>query len=190
MYIAGIDEVGRGPLAGPVSIGVVWVSKNVDLKEKFPLLNDSKKLSEKRREEIYESAKVDPDISYVVVSNTAEVIDAKGIEFAIKDAVAKGCASLPTGTFIYLDGRLHAPEHFKQETVIGGDAKIPAISLASIMAKVERDRYMTKIAGEYPAYGFAKHKGYGTKVHMEAIVESGFCDLHRQSFCRNLIKGE
>jgi len=189
MYIAGIDEVGRGPLAGPVSIGVVWVKEGVDLKEKFPLLNDSKKLSEKRREEIYEKAKLDSDISYVVISNTADVIDTKGIEFAIKDAIARGCASLPKDTFVYLDGRLKAPESFKQETVVGGDAKIPAISLASIMAKVERDRYMKKVSEEYPEYGFAKHKGYGTKAHMEAIVESGFCDLHRQSFCRNLIEG-
>lgn len=128
MYIAGIDEVGRGPLAGPVSIGIVWIKKNVDLKEKYPTLNDSKKLSEKKREEIYELAKKDEDISYVVVSNSAKVIDEKGIEFAIRDAVSKGCKKLPKDTFIYLDGRLKAPENFKQETVVGGDAKVPAIS--------------------------------------------------------------
>jgi len=189
MYIAGIDEVGRGPLAGPVSIGVVWVSKDVDLKEKYPTLNDSKKLSEKKREEIYERVIKDSEVSYVVVSNAAEVIDEKGIEFAIKDAVTKGCKKLPEDTFIYLDGRLHAPESFRQETVVGGDAKIPTISLASIMAKVERDRYMKKLSEDYPQYGLHKHKGYGTKAHMEAIVECGLSDIHRQSFCRNLTKG-
>lgn len=188
MYIAGIDEVGRGPLAGPVSIGIVWVSKDVDLKEKYPTLNDSKKLSEKKREEIYELAKKDDDISYVVVSSTAKVIDERGIEFAIRDAIARGCKKIPEDTFIYLDGRLKAPEAFKQETVVGGDAKVPAISLASIMAKVERDRYLKKMSQDYPQYGFHKHKGYGTKAHQEAIIEHGFCDMHRETFCRNLTK--
>lgn len=189
MYIAGIDEVGRGPLAGPVSIGIVWIKKDIDLKNKYPLLNDSKKLSEKRREEIYELAKKDSDIEYVVISSGADVIDQKGIEFAIRSAVERGCKKLPEDTFVYLDGRLKAPEIFKQETVVGGDAKIPAISLASIMAKVERDRYMKKMAQDYPEYGFHKHKGYGTKAHQEAIAECGFCELHRRSFCGRLISG-
>ncbi len=189
MYVAGVDEVGRGPLAGPVSIGIVWIKKDLDLKEKYPTLNDSKKLSEKKREEIYELAKKDNNISYIVVSNAAKIIDEKGIEFAIRDAIARGCKKLPEGTFIYLDGRLKAPDNFKQETVVGGDAKIPAISLASIMAKVERDRYMKKISEDYPQYGLHKHKGYGTKVHMEAIVEYGFCEFHRESFCGRLISG-
>ena len=187
MYIAGIDEVGRGPLAGPVSIGIAWTKKEIDLKSKFSNLNDSKKLSEKKREEIYELAKKDPDIFYCVVSNTAKVIDEKGIEFAIKDAITKACLELPKGTHIYLDGRLKAPESFSQETVIGGDAKIPAISLASVMAKVERDRYMKKLSEDYPEYGLHKHKGYGTKAHMEAIAEFGISEVHRGSFCRNLL---
>jgi len=187
MYVAGIDEVGRGPLAGPVSVGVVWVLKNVDLKGKFPLLNDSKKLSEKRREEIYEKALKDTDISYVVMSTSAEDVDEKGIEWSIKDAITRCCEKIPKDTFVYLDGRLHAPETFKQETVIGGDAKIPAISLASIMAKVERDRYMKKLSLEYPQYGLHKHKGYGTKMHMEAIAEHGLSSIHRASFCRRIV---
>lgn len=187
MYIAGIDEVGRGPLAGPVSIGIVWVLKSTNLKAKFPLLNDSKKLSEKKREEIYELAKKDKDIGYVVVSNSARVIDEKGIEFAIKSAIEKGCTKLPKDTTIYLDGRLRAPESFVQETVIGGDAKVPVISLASIMAKVERDRYMKKISEDYPQYGLHKHKGYGTRAHMEAIAECGLSDVHRVSFCKSIV---
>jgi len=188
MYVAGIDEVGRGPLAGPVSIGIVWTKKGLDLKERYPTLNDSKKLSEKKREEIYELAKKDNDISYVVVSNAAKVIDEKGIEFAIRDAIARGCKKIPEDTFIYLDGRLKAPEAFSQETVVGGDTKVPAISLASIMAKVERDRYLKKMSQDYPKYGFHKHKGYGTRAHMDAIAEFGLSELHRVSFCRNLIK--
>jgi ribonuclease HII len=188
MYIAGIDEVGRGPLAGPVSVGVVWVKKDLDIKELFPGVTDSKKLSEKKREEIYEKALTSPDVAYVVASTSPKDIDAKGIEWALRTAIAKCCSKLPEGTFVYLDGRLKAPETFKQETVVGGDLKIPAISLASIVAKVERDRYMKKISEDYPMYGFHKHKGYGTKAHMEAIAEFGLSEVHRASFCKNVIK--
>lgn len=186
MYIAGIDEVGRGPLAGPVSVGVAWCKDGFDLKKAFPFLNDSKKVTEKRREEIYEAVKKCNDVSFVVVSSSNKVIDEKGIEFAIKDAISRGCKKIPEEIFVYLDGRLSAPENFKQKSVIGGDGSVPIISLASIVAKVERDRYMQKIAGDYPEYGLGKHKGYGTKAHREAIVEFGLSEIHRESFCRNL----
>lgn len=188
MYVAGIDEVGRGPLAGPVSIGVAWCKEDVDLMKLFPFLNDSKKVTEKRRGEIYEAVKKCDDISFVVVSSSNKVIDEKGISFAIEDAIERGCKDLPEDIFVYLDGRLSAPEKFKQKSVIGGDGSVPIISLASIVAKVERDRYMEKIGEDYPEYGLGKHKGYGTKVHREAIVEFGLSEIHRESFCKNLTK--
>lgn len=187
MHIAGIDEVGRGPLAGPVSVGVVWIKNGLDIKELFPGVTDSKKLSEKRREEIYEKVLVSPEIKYVVESTGVKDIDMRGIEWALSDAIKRCCLKLPRDTFVYLDGRLKAPEEFKQETVVGGDLKIPAISLASIVAKVERDRYMKKLSEDYPMYGFHKHKGYGTKAHMEAIAEFGLSEVHRVSFCSRLI---
>lgn len=188
MYVAGIDEVGRGPLAGPVSVGAVWVTKDINIQELFPGVTDSKKLSEKKREEIYEKVLTSDVVSYVVASTSPGDIDARGIEWALSAAVRKCCSKLPEDTFVYLDGRLKAPKEFKQETVVGGDAKIPAISLASIVAKVERDRYMKKLSEDHPVYGFHKHKGYGTKAHMEAIAEFGLSEVHRTSFCRNLIK--
>lgn len=186
MYIAGIDEVGRGPLAGPVAIGVAWCKKDFDIKEAFPGLRDSKKLSEKKREEIYKKAVESPDVDFVVAMNDASVIDEEGISFAITDAVEKGCMKLPEKAFVYLDGRLSAPDRFLQESVIGGDDSIPIISLASVVAKVERDRLMQTLGEEYPVYGLEKHRGYGTKAHREAIEAHGFSPVHRRSFCSRL----
>lgn len=186
MYIAGIDEVGRGPLAGPVAIGVAWCKKDFDIGEVFVGLRDSKKLSEKKREEIYTKAVESPDVDFVVTMNDASIIDEQGISFAITSAVEEGCTKLPEEVFVYLDGRLAAPTRFLQESVIGGDDSIPIISLASVVAKVERDRLMKKLGSEYPAYGLEKHKGYGTKAHREAIVAHGFSPVHRKSFCSRL----
>ena len=186
MYIAGIDEVGRGPLAGPVSIGVVWVKKDVVVEDLIPGITDSKKLSEKKREAIYRAVGSFSEISYTVCSRDASYIDEGGIKGALKDAISEACSMLPAETFVYLDGRLSAPSSFLQKTVVGGDLNVPVISLASIMAKVERDRYMKKMSEDYPQYGFHKHKGYGTKAHREAIVEYGFSPLHRVSFCGRL----
>lgn len=186
MHIAGIDEVGRGPLAGPVAIGVAWCSNDFDIQKEFPGLRDSKKLSEKKREEIYAKVLEIPDVGFVVSMNDAFVIDEKGISFAITDAVEKGCSKLPEEVFIYLDGRLAAPDQFPQKSVIGGDDSIPIVSLASVVAKVERDRLMKKLGEKYPVYGLEKHKGYGTKVHREAIEAHGFSPVHRRSFCKNI----
>lgn len=186
MYIVGIDEVGRGPLAGPVSVGIVWIKQEFDFGGILPGLTDSKKLSEKKREELYKIAVRIPEISFKVLSNSAKVIDTKGIEWAIQDLIAKGCEHIPKDSFVYLDGRLKAPERFEQETVVRGDVKIPVISLASVVAKVERDRYMKNISPEYPEYGFYKHKGYGTQMHREAIAEHGLSEVHRESFCSKI----
>lgn len=191
-YIVGVDEVGRGPLAGPVVIGIAWAPKETKLLELFPHLGDSKKVTKKRREEICQRALEEMragNLGFVTVASAAARIDAAGITRAIQSAVTRGFEKLPpecSGAHVYLDGRLVAPETFSQETVIGGDASVPIISLASIVAKVMRDRYMEKMGEVYPVYGFERHVGYGTKAHMEAVRAHGFCPLHRKTFCRNI----
>ena len=187
-WIVGIDEAGRGPLAGPVAIGIVVVAETLDLLALFPTLNDSKKLSEKKREEIFVRLQEEIQKGTVVSLVTlvrAEKIDAKGIAVCIREAIANSLLKMipdPLDHTVYLDGSLKAPEHYTQETVIGGDALIPAIMLASVAAKVTRDRYMKGQAKLYPEYLFEQHKGYGTKAHMEKIKEHGLCVIHRRSF--------
>lgn len=187
-WIVGIDEAGRGPLAGPVAVGLVRVPAELELLTLFPGLNDSKKLSEKKREEFFSEAQAHiraGSFSAKVVLSSNEKIDTLGISRVIRSAIAQGLESLAPETDehrVFLDGALRAPEPYAQETVIGGDGSIPAIMLASVLAKVTRDRYMKKIAAEYPEYGFDQHKGYGTKAHLEAIKKYGMCTIHRSSF--------
>jgi ribonuclease HII len=186
--ILGVDEAGRGPLAGPVAVGVVAVDEGYDILAAFPGLNDSKKLSEKRREALFEKLQEEiraGNVRAAVTLSSAAMIDGKGIAYAIRNGVSKGVTKLlpkPEDGKVYLDGSLKAPLEYAQETIIGGDGTVPAIMLASIAAKVTRDRYMKKIAVEYPAYGFAVHKGYGTKAHREAIQKHGVTPVHRRTF--------
>lgn len=193
MLLIGVDEAGRGPLAGPVAVGVVAIEEGFDLLAAFPGLNDSKKLSEKKREALYalllEEAKKGT-VRAKVCFSSEKLIDRKGIAFAVRDALTRGVRALApdaTGVRVVLDGSLKAPKEYTQETIIGGDAIEPAIMLASVAAKVSRDRLMHKLAQEYPAYGFEKHKGYGTKAHQQAIREHGLSVVHRKSFCRSVI---
>ncbi|KND51058.1 MAG: ribonuclease HII [Parcubacteria bacterium C7867-007] len=187
-YIVGVDEAGRGPLAGPVAVGVVKIAEGYDLLEVFPGLNDSKKLSEKKRELLFLKLQEEikkGNVQAVVCLSSEKMIDEKGIAFAIRHALARGVRKLmpdPMEGKVYLDGSLKAPPEYSQETIIGGDATIPAIMLASVAAKVTRDRLMKKLATEYPLYGFEIHKGYGTKMHMLALREHGLCAIHRASF--------
>lgn len=187
----GIDEAGRGPLAGPVAVGVVVAEKGYDFLTAFPGLNDSKKLSEKKREALYVLLQEEikkGSVRAKVCFSSEGIIDRKGIAFAVRTALARGVQALapdPTDVHIYLDGSLAAPKEYSQETVIGGDATIPAIMLASVAAKVSRDRLMKRLALQYPAYGFEVHKGYGTKAHQEAIRALGLSKAHRKSFCHN-----
>jgi ribonuclease HII len=187
-YILGVDEAGRGPLAGPVSVGVVKIAEGFDLLEAFPGLNDSKKLSEKKREVIYTKLQEEikkGNVQAVVCLSSEQMIDEKGIAYAIRHALGRGVRKLmpdPAEGKVFLDGSLKAPPEYVQETIIGGDALIPAIMLASVAAKVTRDRLMQKLALEYPLYGFDIHKGYGTKMHLAAIREYGMCTIHRSSF--------
>lgn len=192
-YNVGIDEVGRGPLAGPVTLCACMAAADFDIAW-FLEIKDSKKLSEKKREEWFRKAEAARDaglLLWVVVSKTAEEIDRLGIAVAIREALSeclKGLGVAPASTNIYLDGSLFAPApYIHQETIIKGDEKVPLISIASIIAKVTRDRYMNEMNKKYPQYGFDAHKGYGTKIHINAIKKYGPTPLHRRSFLGNIL---
>lgn len=187
-YVLGVDEAGRGPLAGPVAVGVVAVAEGFDVAKEFVGVADSKKLSEKMRENIFEMLKAreaSGDARFAVEFESAETIDNEGIATAVRRALSRGVNALATDSalvHVLLDGSLKAPPEYSQETIINGDELIPLISLASIAAKVSRDRLMLDLAKKYPEYGFEKHKGYGTKAHYEALKKYGLCDIHRRSF--------
>ncbi len=192
-YIVGVDEVGRGPLAGPVAVGVFLfpVVKEKEIKEIFKSARDSKKLTAKKREEIFQKIKKERRnhiLRYVVRYESNKTIDKKGISFAIKSCIEKAFKKLklkPKETKVFLDGGLKAPREFVfQETIIKGDDKILAISLASITAKVSRDNLMEKLGKKSPSYGFGVHKGYGTENHRKAIKKYGLSRYHRVSFCQ------
>jgi len=196
-YLVGIDEVGRGPLAGPVAVGVALVSVDFDW-SLLPGVTDSKKLTPEKRGLIFASAKklkTAGKLDYEVVYTSAAKIDTLGIVPAITKAlesalrkVAKRHSLASQNTLIYLDGGLRAPlAYLEQETIIKGDLKVPIIGLASIIAKVTRDTYMIRLGKKvaYARYDFATHKGYGTKMHRQALVKYGVSPEHRLGFCRN-----
>lgn len=184
-YIFGVDEAGRGPLAGPLAVGIIRAASDFDFLTAFPGLNDSKQLSEKKREAIFALLEAQDVVEYRVEWVSASEIDEHGLTKPIKDAIARGARALGEGK-VYLDGLLSAPSEYEQETVTGGDGIIPAIMLASVVAKVMRDRHMQELDAEYPLYGFAKHKGYGTRAHYEALKAHGPCAEHRQLFLRKM----
>lgn len=195
-YIAGVDEAGRGPLAGPVAVGVAVVEEDFDW-ALLPGVNDSKSLSEYKREEIYGKAvelKKHGKINFTVVMTGAKKIDNEGIAVVIGKSIGTGLKRLavdPTTSRIKLDGSLKAPSRFtQQETIIKGDQKEKIIGLASIVAKVRRDRYMVQKATKslFAPYEFASHKGYGTKAHRQAIKQHGLSSLHRVSYCYSSVR--
>lgn len=187
-YVVGIDEAGRGPLAGPVAVGVARVAHGYDVLAAFPGLNDSKKLTEKKRDALYAILMQEVRVGNVrvrVCLSGEKIIDEKGIAYAVRSALNRGVESLlpdPAMGRVFLDGSLYASKEYEQETIIGGDGKIPVIMLAALAAKVTRDRLMVKLAQEYPLYGFEGHKGYGTKAHMEALRTHGLSPVHRKTF--------
>ncbi len=187
-FVLGVDEAGRGPLAGPVAVGVVAVPEGFDVAREFPGVADSKKLSEKKREKLFgmlETRVALGDMRFVVEFESAEIIDKEGIVWAVRRALSRGVNALAPDSALVtvkLDGALRAPSEYAQETIINGDELIPIISLASIAAKVVRDRLMMELAQQYPLYGFEKHKGYGTRAHYEMLKEHGPCVIHRHSF--------
>ena len=196
-YLIGVDEVGRGPLAGPVGLGVVAVAEEraADFARLFDGVRDSKQLTAESRERWQAEAarqKAAGLIDYAVCMIGNEVIDSKGLSFAIRFALARALRRLdldPSECRVFLDGGLKAPpEYARQETIIKGDQKVQVISLASIVAKVERDARMEALSRAHPGYGFEAHKGYGTAAHLEAIRAQGLCPIHRRSFLRGHIE--
>ena len=183
LVVAGVDEVGRGPLAGPVSAGACVLDPQIDI----PYLNDSKKLSEKRREEIAAVLRRQA-LAWHVAHVPAEVVDACGIMAALRQAMTEAVAGLSIAPeVVLLDGRplgLWPGER----AVVKGDGKIACIAAASVLAKVERDAFMREADRCYPGYGFAHNKGYGTAEHIDAIRAGGLSPLHRRSFCGDFVK--
>jgi len=180
MGICGIDEAGRGPIAGPL------VMAGVVLKEKIEGLRDSKKLTEKKREVLFDEIIQKSDYKIVEVSNV--IIDEKGLSFSINYCLKTILDSLKAERYIF-DGNSKFGINIL-ETMIKGDDKVSQISAASILAKVTRDRFMKSIAEIYPSYSFAKHKGYITKQHIEEIKQHGYSDIHRKSYKVKSLKQE
>lgn len=182
----GIDEAGRGPLAGPLSVGVVMASGEALLD--LNLTTDSKGLSASKREEWYQkilAQKEKGNLFFACSLITNQQIDQLGLTASWQLGIKEALVGLPLKTTdqIFLDGGLKAPANYlNQQTIIGGDKKVRVISLASIVAKVTRDRELVKLAKKYPQYGFEIHKGYATLDHYLALLQYGPCPVHRQSF--------
>jgi ribonuclease HII len=177
--ICGIDEAGRGPLAGPVVAAAAVLPKDAVIL----WLNDSKKLSERRREELFLEIR-EKAVAYGVGIVSPAVIDEINILQATYEAMRQAVSQLPAEPDIFLNDAVMIPgiDDKKQVRIIKGDAKSVSIAAASVLAKVTRDHMMEEYDKLYPEYGFAKHKGYGTKAHMDAIREFGVCPIHRRSF--------
>lgn len=184
-YISGLDEVGRGPLAGPVMVGVVILPKDAEIL----YVNDSKKLSEKKREMLYDEIK-EKAIAYNTAVVSPQRIDEINILQAVYEAAYKAVEGLKIKPDCMLNDAMivpRIPERIHQVKIIKGDAKSVSIASASIIAKVERDRLMVEYDKLYPEYGFASNKGYGSAAHIEAIKKYGPCPIHRKSFITNFI---
>tara|TARA_B100000745_G_scaffold300564_1_gene255363 strand:- start:48638 stop:49228 length:591 start_codon:yes stop_codon:yes gene_type:complete len=192
-YIIGIDEAGRGPLAGPLAVGGVIFKGDVKIEHEYfqKGIKDSKKLTALRREKLFTWLKENTDIQHAVAFAPSALIDQAGVTVAIHQALEGVLSKLIPehcdlkDVTILLDGGLTAPERYtNQKTIIKGDEKERAIALASVAAKVVRDKRMIALSKKYPQYGFEQHKGYGTKAHFESIKEYGLCDEHRRRFLR------
>ncbi|MBU1292063.1 ribonuclease HII [Patescibacteria group bacterium] len=184
-FLAGIDEVGRGPLAGPVTAAIVMIRSGIIPKSlRCVLVRDSKQLSVKQRERVFEIVKQEPSIEWRVSFVQPKTIDKVNIGRATQLAWRRSLNKLnPQPDFLFLDGNQELKRiKIKQKAVIKGDQKIFLVSLASIMAKVSRDKLMAKLDNKYPQYKFAQHKGYGTKLHVKNLRKFGPCQIHRQSF--------
>lgn len=186
--VCGIDEAGRGPIAGPVAAAAVVLDPNDPIEG----LNDSKKLTPKKRGRLYDEI-IEKALDYKVTLITAYEIDRTDILsadlYAMKSAFDGVRKSVPDG-IVLVDGDVLPDIEFNGtlKNVIKGDAKSEAIAAASILAKVERDRHMCEMAEKYPEYGFEKHKGYGTKAHYAAIEEHGLCPIHRKTFLKKFVE--
>lgn len=180
--LCGVDEAGRGPLAGPVCAAAVMLPRNLVI----PGLNDSKKLSPKKRDALYDSILAQA-VSYGIAFATVEEIEKWNILGATFLAMNRAIEQLSEPPALALiDGNRNSGIHGNSQCVVGGDGKCAEIAAASILAKVTRDRYMLQMAEQYPQYGFAQHKGYGTAAHYAALREYGPCPIHRPSFLKKM----
>ena len=184
--IAGVDEVGRGPLAGPVCAAAVIFPFDTVIEG----INDSKKLSEKKREMLYKIID-EKSLAWATAYVEPEIIDQINIRQATHLAMEAAVDALKIkADFILVDGNDGIPFKTPSEYIIKGDCKSQSVAAASIMAKVTRDRYMKEMANTYPDYGFEKNKGYGTQAHMEGIRRIGLCPLHRRTFITAKVLGK
>lgn len=182
--VCGVDEAGRGPLAGPVCAAAVILPEGVIIEG----VNDSKKLSEKKRESLFDVIR-EQALSYSIAYATVDEIEEINILNATMLAMRRAIDGLDIkADYAMIDGNKIPPLDIDAECIVKGDAKSMSIACASILAKVSRDRLLYKYAEEYPMYGFDKHKGYGTAAHREAILKYGPCPYHRKSFLKKLYK--
>lgn len=182
--IAGVDEAGRGPLAGSVYTAAVILPPDVYL----PQINDSKKLSEKKREELFDII-TENAIAYCIESADVDEIEDKNILSATLCAMERAINGLGVkADYALIDGNRNTGITTPNETVVKGDAKSISIAAASILAKVSRDREIVRLAKEYPGYGFEKHKGYGTAEHIQALEKLGMCPIHRKKFVNKALE--
>ena len=185
-YIAGVDEAGRGPLAGPVYAAAVILPPDIRLDG----INDSKKLSPKKREALFDEI-TEKAIAYSIFPVDEKTIDEINILRATYMAMNGAVNSLSTKPdYVIIDGNSIKDMVIPHETIVKGDAKSISIAAASVLAKVARDRYITEMSEIYPEYGFEKHKGYGTKEHTDAILKYGASPIHRKTFLKKLLAGE
>ena len=182
--ICGVDEAGRGPLAGPVCAAAVILPENTVIDG----VNDSKKLSEKKREALFDVI-CETARSYSIAYTSVEEIEELNILNATMLAMKRAVEGLDVkADYAMIDGNRTPDLEIESEYIIKGDAKSMSVACASILAKVSRDRLLYEYAKEYPQYGFEKHKGYGTKAHTEALKEYGPCPYHRMSFLKKILK--
>lgn len=182
--VCGVDEAGRGPLAGPVCAAAVILPENCEIEG----LNDSKKISEKKREMLFDII-IEKALAYSIAYGTLEEIEEYNILQATYIAMNRAIENLSIKPdFALIDGnRVPKDISVECETVVKGDSKSYSIAAASILAKVTRDRLMLEYDKKYPQYLFAQHKGYGTKAHYDAIKQHGVCEIHRLSFLKNVL---
>ena len=181
--VCGIDEAGRGPLAGPVYAAAVWLPEGLVLDG----LNDSKKLSEKKREALFPVI-LENAVSYGIGFATEQEIDEINILQATFLAMRRAFDAMQQRCdYALIDGNRMPPLPVPGETIVKGDAKSPSVAAASILAKVSRDRVMLEYAKQYPEYQFEKHKGYGTNVHVEALHTYGPSPIHRKTFLKKIL---
>ncbi len=181
--IAGVDEAGRGPLAAEVYAAAVILPADICIEG----LNDSKKISEKKREKLFDEI-CSVSLAYAVATASVQEIDTYNIRNATYMAMNRAIEALNIKPdYVIVDGDCIKECNYPYECIVKGDSKSMSIAAASILAKVSRDRHMMELSQKYPQYGFEKHKGYGTKVHIEALKEFGACEIHRKTFIKKFV---